>query len=303
VSIQRRRRLACQAAVALFGVALVAATAGAANAQVVTTTTADTVTTTSTTVPIPQTTIHGSSSDKNNCVTSLDPPINPDAPSNVTATVATDAFPQPHLGDPIKLTNTKVTVAVPASVLQQGVDLGFIHDGDKVPSTLTFSVNGAGTTEGSHTYTVSSIVTIHIVGGIAQELKSTLAVPNTTWHPINDTTNVSFSEKHMVIVSTLDLTATLGFSVTATFTCDPSSAPAFVSVGAQGVAPPPTTTIATTTTLAGPATTAAAVPVGTTALPRTGSSSSVLFGVAVACLSLGLFALRATRRKRVTHTS
>lgn len=300
MSIHRNTRLARRAAVALFGVALVAATAGVAGAQVVTTTTTGASTTTTTAKPV-QTTIHGSSSDKNNCITSLDPPINPDAPSNVTASVATDAFPQPHLGDKIKLTNTKLTIVVPAAVLQQGVDLGFIHDGDKVPSTVTFSINGAGTKEGSHDFSVSSTVTIHIAGGVAQDLKSTLSLPSTTWTPNDAKTNVSFAEKHMVISSTLDLTASLGFVVTATFTCDPSSAPAFVSVGAQGVAPPPTTTIATTTTIPTPATTAAAVT--TTALPRTGSSSSVLFGIAVAFLSLGLFALRATRRKRVSHTA
>ena len=51
-------------------------------------------------------------------------------------TIKTDAFPQPHRGDPIKLTKgSKITIAVPADLLDKGVAIGVVHDGESIPST------------------------------------------------------------------------------------------------------------------------------------------------------------------------
>ena len=303
MNIHTSRRIARRAVTAFIGAAIVAATPAVAYAQEVSSTTAST-STTSTTVPIKQTTVHGSASDTNACVTSLDPAINPPSNSKVIAALATDAFPQPHLGDPIKLTNTKLTVTVPADVLQQGVDLGFVTDGMKVPSTVDYIVNGNGTKEGSHTYHLSSTVTIHVSGGKAQPLESSLSLPNTTWTPVNKTTNVFFTQKSLTISSTLDLTASLGLVVTATFTCVPTKAPTFVSIGAKGTPPPPPPPVIPTTTSIPPTTVAptTVAPVSVAALPRTGSSSGPLVAVGVGFLALGLFAVKTASRRRLRHT-
>jgi LPXTG-motif cell wall-anchored protein len=172
----------------------------------------------------------------------------------------------------------------------------------QIASVVDYVITGAGTKEGSHTFTINANSTIQVdSAGKALPVVATSTLPNTTWTPVNDTTPVVFTEKSFKIVATLDLSATLGDVVIDTFVCVPSSAPTILSLGAQG--PPPTvttTTLAPLTSTLAPVTTAAAPPVGVapTALPRTGSTSSLLFVIAVGCLSLGLFAVKTSSRKR-----
>jgi hypothetical protein len=261
---------------------------------------------------VPRTTVHGSTTDPNACQSSLDPPLQPPAPVTVTVKLESDAFPQPHLGDPITLSNTKATISIPADLLQLGVDIGIISDGMQVPSTIDLVVAGSNTTEGTHTYHAAQTVTLHVVGGKAQPITSILNLENTTWHPTDPTKDVVFSEKSLTIVSTLDLTASLGTNVVATFDCVPSHAPSFVAVGAQG-APATTTTLpSTVTTSGGSVTTAAATPTtvssgsgsgagGSGALPRTGASVLFLVALAALLIELGLAALAISGRKLRLH--
>ncbi|HET9727975.1 MAG TPA: hypothetical protein VFR41_01065, partial [Acidimicrobiia bacterium] len=159
-------------------------------APTTTTTAAPTTTTTegpttTTTVPIQPITIHGSSTDQNACDLSLDPAVAPPSTATIPVTLSTDAFPQPHQGNPIQLTNTKLKIEVPGSVVQAGVAIG-LKEGDQVPSTLTLVVQGEGTQEGTKTFHASATATIHVVGGVAQPLTTTVDLPDSTWTPIND---------------------------------------------------------------------------------------------------------------------
>ena len=83
----------------------------------------------------------------NACVSRLDPEVSPPGTPTIGVTTAADAFGQPHLGKQITLSNTKVTVSVPASILQLGVDAGLVFEGQQIPSVLRFVIAGVGTTQ------------------------------------------------------------------------------------------------------------------------------------------------------------
>jgi hypothetical protein len=283
-----------------------------ANTFVVVTTTTTTAPTTTTTVPattttVPgQTKVHGSGADQNNCTTVLNPALTKPGTTQITVGFSTDAFPQPHLGNPISLTASKLTVKVPAELLQLGVTANIIHDGDAIPSTLTFVLNGAGTKETTHKYIVDTIALIHVINGKAQPLVTTLSLPNTTWTPSNGTDDVTFSEKSLLIVSSIDLTSTLGYVVTATFGCKPAGT-TFLALGARGApkpTTPPTTTSTSTpttpTTAAGPggAGGSGASASGANTLPRTGANVLAWVVLALASLEIGLLAIAAANRGR-----
>jgi len=248
-------------------------------------------------------TVHSSATDTNHCHTVLLPALQPPSNTDITVGTATDAFPQPILGDPIKLSHTVLSVTIPAALLQAGITGGIITDGMVIPAVTDYVITATGSTEGSHTYHFSTSVTIDAAGGVAQPLHTSINSPEPTWHPINAPTNVFFTEKSLGFVATLDLTGTIGEFLTATFTCLPSRAPAFANLGATGAPPavttttsPPTTTIPVATTA--PPTGVVGPAAGTGGLPRTGSSSGVLFVVAAGCLSMGLFALKAASSRR-----
>jgi LPXTG-motif cell wall-anchored protein len=264
-------------------------------AQAATTTTVGGSTTT-TTLP-PQKSVHGSTNNNNNCQSALNPPIQPGGPDNIGVTLSTDAFPQPHEGDPIKLTNSKVSISIPASLLQVGVGAGIITDGQKIPSQLALVVAGSNTTQATHKYVVNSTVTVHVIAGQAQPLTSTLNLADTTWTPLSKFQGVSFTEKSMVITSTIDLTSSLGIVLIATFTCKPAGTADFMAIG--GISVPVTTTTVTTTTIATTtvAPTVAPQATNTNTLPRTGSETGWLLALAVVLLSVGLFALKASGRR------
>jgi len=265
-----------------------------------TTTTTTTLPPTTTTGKAGQTTIHDSGVDVNNCTVVLDPNLQPPGKSDITVTVATDASPQPHFGDPITLSGTTLTLKIPAALLQVGADAGLIKNGDQVPSTIKLTVAGSDTTEGKHTYSVNSTATIVIKGGKAQPLEATVGLPNTVWHPVDGTSDVHFTQVSMGIVSKLNLPG-IG-NVTVTFTCDPRTSGEFIAVGATGVASttvPPTLPPNTTPGSGGSG--GSVTPQangGSSVLPVTGSSSAPLFAIGAGLASLGLLALGGSKRRR-----
>jgi len=289
----KAKRLSALGATALVALVVIGPTA--ASAQVETTTTGEATTTT-----LPeQVLVHGQKTSPNACVSHLDPEISADGAPTIGVTVSGDAFGQPHLGKQITLSNTKVTVSVPASILQLGVDAGLVFEGQQIPSVLRFVVAGVGTTQKTRTFTINSTVTVHVTGGVAQPLTATVDLPDSNWTPVSIEDDVFFSEKSMVIVSTLDLSATLGIIVTATFTCTGNGA-TFIALGGLGAPEPPPTTLPPPPVTAPPTAAPTVAPAAVTdpgTLPRTGSNAGLLLAVAVGLLTAGAFALRATSRR------
>jgi hypothetical protein len=246
--------------------------------------------------------IHGSVTNTNKCTSSLLPALQPPDPNaKVTLTLSTDAFPQPHKGEPITLSNTKATINVDKALLQLGVTSGLVTDGMQIPSTATLVVTGSGTTEGTHTYKVTGTSTVHVVNGQAQPLVATSALPNTTWHPKNATDPVIFTEKSLNIAAGLDIL--LGH-VDVTIACSPVGTAVLAALAAQGNDVP---TIASTVpvSIQGSTTTTTtkstvATPVGAGSLPRTGGSTLLLLVVAAVMLDLGLCGI-AFGRRRTRH--
>jgi LPXTG-motif cell wall-anchored protein len=298
---KKTKRLGALGATALAALVVIGPMSVVAHGQETTTTTASTTTTTT-----PQKTVHGQETDRNRCTSKVDL-TSPGTPTPVQGgigvTIATDAFPQPHRGDPITLSNTKITLAIPATLLQLGVDAGLINDGDVIPSVVTVVLKGVGTTQGTHTYRIDAATTISVIGGVARPIHATLDLPDTHWTPVNEDTDVFFREGSVKVVASIDLSSTIGVIAVATFLCSPSGSAEFIALGGTG-APVTTTTVATTTTTVAPTTTT--VGGGTTLvtvqappadqLPRTGSNAAWLLALAVGLLSAGMFALKASRR-------
>jgi hypothetical protein len=252
-----------------------------------------------TTVPgAKQVTVHRSVTDENNCNYKLEPQVQPAGTTKVKVTLASDAFPQPHFGDPITLSNGVGTVTVPPDLLQVGVDAGIIHDGDTVPADVTLVVAGQNTNPPSHTYTAHVVSAIRVVGGKAQPVSGTQPLPNTTWTPVDKNADVSIAEKSLSIVAHVTVP---GLKIKTTFSCTSSAAP-FVVLGATGnpsvpegetgaSGPGATSQIA----VGGPAT-------SSNELPRTGTSPWPLVSVAAFGIGLGLavtgVAPRARPRRR-----
>jgi hypothetical protein len=212
--------------------------------------------------------------------------------STVTVTLETDAFPDPHNGDDIELTNTELTISVPAGVLQTGVDAGIISDGMEIPTEVEIVINGDGTEEGSQTFNVSDIATVEVIGGQAQPLTQTVDLDDSTWTPVDDQTPVIFTQGTMSIVAEIDV---LG-GLVAHFDCEPSTAPAFM------VLPAFADQVVTTTTLAQsggttPTTTTTTSPTDDDSLPRTGASALFWLVIAAVLIDLGVVAVVGTRRR------
>jgi len=261
-------------------------------------------TTTSTLPPIEQVKIHGSASVVNNCISALRPAISlvPDTPSSVTVVIGSDADPQPHLGDPITLSKTTVTVKVPGDLLVQGYNFGIVTNGEVIPATLSLTINGSNTTEGTHTYPLihsSPKVVIHDPDGVpgtkdetADPLSVTSSLPNTTWHPKDASKSVFFSEKSAIIKATVPIG---DVNYTDTQTCNTPNAPAFVALSASGVEPP--STVGTQGSTAAATTTTVAVTAAATTLPRTGASVVLWLVIAAVMLDLGVVAVVGTRKR------
>jgi len=259
-------------------------------------------------VPIQQIKIHLSGTNTNDCVSTIylgaaDPAnvLFDPAPAAVGVTLAADAFPHPHQGDPITLSKTKISVAIAADVLQVGVDQNIIADGMQIPSNLKLGIAGSNTTEGVHNYAKSSTAVVHVVNGQAQPLNVTLDLPDTVWHPKSPTGDVLFTEKSMSITSSINV---LG-GLTAVFDCKPAGALQIGGVSATSSEVPTTTTVpgggggGTATTVAVTGTTTPTTPVdpGSDSLPRTGASSMLLLVLAAATIDIGIMLIGGTRRR------
>ena len=259
-----------------------------------TTVTSQSVPTTTTTVPITQTKISGTVSNPNNCVSTLDPALQDPSPVIVTLKLSTDGFPQPHEGDPITLSNTKVTVNIAASLLQLGVTAGIITDGQQIPSTFTLVLAGSSTKEGTHTYgPIKGTNVVHVVGGQAQPLTQVVSLPNTTWHPKNATDPVLFTEKSAKIVASLN--TVIGDFVD-TIACTPNGSAQVLGLAAQGTSVP-TTATSTPITAGSVTTTTVAAAAGSGTLPFTGGSTVLLLVAAAFLIDLGILAIEFGRKR------
>jgi hypothetical protein len=247
--------------------------------------------------------IHGSGTNGNNC-DSLVPELGLENTAVVTVTIATDAFPQPHQGDPIELTNTKLTIKIPADLLQQGVDGGIIDPNNPptITSNITLVLAGSSTTQGQHTYKLNDQKSKPKFdsGGNALPLTATVTLPNTTWTPKNDTDPVIFTEKSLKISSAIPV---LG-GIHANFTCEPDGALQVVGLAAQGSELPVTTTTTPTGTEGGTTTTttmSVTTPVsGSGTLPRTGGNALLLLVFAAMLIDVGI-AMTGAARRRMHH--
>ncbi len=256
--------------------------------------------TTSTTVGTKQTTISAKATNTNTCSSVLVPADLPPSTGPVGVTIGASGFPQPHKGDPITLSKTTLTVSIPGSTLQVGVKANAIHDGDKIPAVATLVVAGSNTTEGTHTYTVNSVSTVKVVGGIAQALVGTSSLPNTTWHPKNATGTVTFTEKSLKIVATITIGPPLNLgAIVDTNTCTPGGSFVFMALSASGSAPPVTSgSTAPTGVTAAAVTTTTRVAAAAKTLPRTGANGVFLLIIAAALVDGGAALLLLTRRRR-----
>jgi hypothetical protein len=210
----------------------------------------------------------------------------------------TDAFPQPHQGNPITLSHSVLTVTVPADIIQAGVDLGLITpQTPPVVAHTTFVLGASNATPAQHIYAVTKSIKIGVVGGKAQPLTASIGLPNTTWTPTADQ-QVSFSEKSLNIVSNIDI----GFTVTATFDCHPSGTGQLAAVSAETTETPttpttPTVTDAAVTTTIAPAGTTTTTSSSDSSLPRTGAATLLLLVLAAAAIDIGIVLIGATRRR------
>lgn len=250
-----------------------------------------------------QVSVHGSVTNTTSCILTLQPALQAASTTDLTTKLSTDAFAQPHKGDPIKLSNTKITVATPASLLQTGVALGIIHNGDSIPESGKLVLRGVGTKETSHTYSFKVTLKIKVVNGNAQPLVASAVLPDTTWTPNNAVDPVFFSEQSLKIASTINSSVT--GSVTSVFTCTTPNAPTLIALSAQGSAPPtggPGVTAAgggeTVGAGGGGGSGGAAGGTGGGILPVTGTSVWLWLAPAMIFIYLGLLALGATARRR-----
>jgi hypothetical protein len=149
-----------------------------------------------------QSVIHGSATNTNACYETTDPPVT--APDNTTMSIgmSADASPQPHLGQIITLTSTKVTETVPSDLVAMGYVAGIVDEGTTVPTTLRMTVAASNTFEGTHAYAATQgTVTLHFndPDGVPHngdetpaQMDVTIPLPDTDWHPINPSLPVIF---------------------------------------------------------------------------------------------------------------
>lgn len=276
--IRSRRLAACVGALAVCGLGLTSFATSAVAAD---------------------TTVHGSATVLNHCSVILLPALIPASVSHrVEITMASDASPQPHGIGPITLSNTSVEMRIGANLFQGPVDSGFMGDGFTMPATVSVTLGGTNTTEAARTFTQSMTLTLHVVGGKAGPLVSTLQLPDSVWHPVSSNADLLFSQESARIVLTLDLSSTLGATLVHTSTCRPLSVRPFVVLAVSSGPPPPpvSTTAAPPSAFTGPPISGPTTTVGGTALPRTGSTSGYAVLVGSSCIAAGALLLGRSRK-------
>jgi hypothetical protein len=130
-------------------------------------------------------------------------------------------------GNPITLSNTRVTFTIPGTLIQTGVAAGLVHDGSVLPTTIAPVLAASNTTEATHAYSVASTATVHVIGGIAQPLTTTGILPDTTWHPISALAPVVITEQSVQSASTIVLGS---LQITTTSACTPDAASPIVTI-------------------------------------------------------------------------
>jgi hypothetical protein len=253
--------------------------------------------------PAKQQKTHQSGSNTNTCtsrVTDSSGKIDvlPPSTAAIPVVIATDAFPQPHEGDPIELTQTSVKISIPGDLIQKGVDQGIISDGFVINSTVTLVIDASNASPSSHTYTVKNQkITIHVDNNNkALPVVATVKLPATHWTPTSSTKAVIFTEKSLKIVSVIPI----GNGLDAIFSCTPNPSLTFLVLSAQGE-----TVVTTTVPVESQGTTATTVAAATTSsgtgtLPRTGGNVLFLLIIAAMLVDIG-FALTGAARKRMHH--
>lgn len=245
-------------------------------------------------------TVHGSATDVYHCTSTFNPAGAQSAPQRLGVTISSDAGPQPPGNGPITLSNTTVSISLPASFLQTGVDAGIFGDGQTFPVTISPVVAGSNTVEATHVYDgENATTTVHVVGGVAQPLEATVRLPDTTWHPVRPDLDFVFSGKSVRVVVIIDFLSSIAPTVL-TSECVPSAERDFVALGtlcavtSDCSGTEATTTAAPTSTVVDQSNPSTAVP-GATTLPRTGSSSGYAVFFGLSCIAAG--ALLLTRRR------
>jgi len=147
----------------------------------------------------------------------------------MSVTLSTDAFPDPHNGNPITLSNTTLTITLPADLIQTAVNAGLIGDGFTIPTALSPVLAGSNTVEAVHTYSVTTTQTVHVVDRVAQPMTTTVSLPDTTWSPVDAAVPVVITEQSIQVVLTLNLPG-IG-TIAQTFDCTPTTTSAIVTLG------------------------------------------------------------------------
>jgi len=263
-----------------------------------TTPTTEPPTTTTPTTVVEQGSKAGSATNVNHCTYSS-PDVDLGSPpptANITVTIATVGFPQPHLGQTITLSGTTIELTFSAEFLQTAINAGVSTLPDSAASVTIAATNTSQKTKKIN-FTVPGGPIPTDGSGNAKAVKVKVSLPNTTWTPANGTEDVVFSEKALTIATALDV----GFLVHVDIVCAPNGSMQFLALGAEGEAAP-TTTIPPTNTQGGSATTTtvAAAGTGTGTLPRTGGNALLLLVIAAILIDAG-FALTGVARKRLHH--
>jgi hypothetical protein len=101
------------------------------------------------------------------------------AATGLAGTAPSSATP----GTPFTVTGLQVTAALPAALIQAGVGLHILHDGQVVNGTISVSIAAAGATPASVDLSGPGSGTISAPGGVAAPLTIITNLPDTQWTP------------------------------------------------------------------------------------------------------------------------
>src|SRR5262245_48657953 len=146
---------------------------------------------------------HGSVSDQNACTAAFAPAVMLPSPATLPVQISTDASPQPQDGGPVTLSNTQLSVSIPAALLQTPVDLGLLADGNLIPTSASLTLAGSNTVEANRVSAGSAVGVLHVVGGVAQPLDVTMNMAGTTWTAVDSSSPIAFTEQSLHVDSSL----------------------------------------------------------------------------------------------------
>jgi hypothetical protein len=241
-----------------------------------TTTTASATTTTSAAVTS-SSAASGTRDYKASCTNSLTPDK-----SELGFTLTGVAPGQVTAGSPVTLTQQSWKVAVPGQLLDTGINLGLLTPGATVSGAVQAGVFANNTKEGVRTSSPVNVafgpIAVNATSGLAAAASATFAVPDMTWTSVGGPIGFEMA-KTVVNVS-------IG-TINVVFTCEPTTHGAFTTTGVSGA------------TGVAAASRAGQAQVAGVSLARTGRSSLVLAGLAIALLDLGYLFFTSSRRPRL----